>query len=135
MMKAGALPDGVQTDIAWQDLTRVLLASLTVSSLRGVDRMAARFVLAFSLLLGVLTGLTQIARGAESGIVQEVALVRSAAPFPGGGRLADGRRGHGLLQVLIPALAAIRIVPALETKGAGYFTHLPVPVVAADILP
>jgi hypothetical protein len=40
-----------------------------------------------------------------------------------------------LLQMLIPALLAIRIVPALETKGAGYFTHLPVPVVAAHILP
>jgi len=52
--------------------------------------------------------------------------------FQAGGRPADGR-GQGLLQVLIPALLALRIVPALETKGAGYFTHLPVPVVAADI--
>src|SRR3989338_5726317 len=31
--------------------------------------------------------------------------------------------------------AGVGIVPALETKGAGDFTHLPVPVVAADILP
>lgn len=36
---------------------------------------------------------------------------------------------------LLPALLAIRIVPALETKGARDFTHLPVPVVAADIRP
>jgi membrane-associated PAP2 superfamily phosphatase len=34
-------------------------------ALRGVDRTAARFALAFSLVLGVLTGLTQLARGAH----------------------------------------------------------------------
>lgn len=34
-------------------------------ALRGVDRKAAHMTLAFSLLLGVLTGLTQLARGAH----------------------------------------------------------------------
>jgi membrane-associated PAP2 superfamily phosphatase len=34
-------------------------------ALRGVDRKAARYALAFSLVLGVLTGLTQLARGAH----------------------------------------------------------------------
>ena len=34
-------------------------------ALRGVDRTATRFALAFGLLLGVLTGLTQIVRGAH----------------------------------------------------------------------
>jgi membrane-associated PAP2 superfamily phosphatase len=34
-------------------------------ALRGVDRTAARNALAFSLVLGVLTGLTQLARGAH----------------------------------------------------------------------
>lgn len=34
-------------------------------ALRGVDRTMARFALAFSLLLGALTGLTQIVRGAH----------------------------------------------------------------------
>ncbi len=34
-------------------------------ALRGVDRTAARFALIFSLSLGVLTGLTQLARGAH----------------------------------------------------------------------
>lgn len=34
-------------------------------ALRGVDRTAARLALAFSLVLGVLTGLTQLARGAH----------------------------------------------------------------------
>lgn len=34
-------------------------------ALRGVDRTAARVTLAFSLLLGILTGLTQLARGAH----------------------------------------------------------------------
>lgn len=34
-------------------------------ALRGIDRTAARFALAFSLLLGILTGLTQLARGAH----------------------------------------------------------------------
>jgi membrane-associated PAP2 superfamily phosphatase len=34
-------------------------------ALRGVDRTAARYALAFSLVLGVLTGLTQLARGAH----------------------------------------------------------------------
>jgi membrane-associated PAP2 superfamily phosphatase len=33
--------------------------------LRDVDRTAARYALAFSLVLGVLTGLTQLARGAH----------------------------------------------------------------------
>ncbi len=48
---------------------------------------------------------------------------------------ADPNLLWGLLQGLIPALLAIRIVPALETKGAGYFAHPPVPIVAADVLP
>lgn len=34
-------------------------------ALRGVDRQAARYTLAFSLVLGILTGLTQLARGAH----------------------------------------------------------------------
>lgn len=34
-------------------------------ALRGVDRTVARFALAFSLLLGILTGLTQLVRGAH----------------------------------------------------------------------
>jgi membrane-associated PAP2 superfamily phosphatase len=34
-------------------------------ALRGVDRKAARYALVFSLVLGVLTGLTQLARGAH----------------------------------------------------------------------
>ena len=34
-------------------------------ALRDVDRQAARYALAFSLLLGILTGLTQLARGAH----------------------------------------------------------------------
>ncbi len=34
-------------------------------ALRGVDRHAARLALAFSLVLGILTGLTQLARGAH----------------------------------------------------------------------
>jgi membrane-associated PAP2 superfamily phosphatase len=34
-------------------------------ALRSVDRKAARYALAFSLVLGVLTGLTQLARGAH----------------------------------------------------------------------
>jgi membrane-associated PAP2 superfamily phosphatase len=34
-------------------------------ALRGVDRTAARYALAFSLLLGILAGLTQLARGAH----------------------------------------------------------------------
>ena len=36
--------------------------------------------------------------------------------------------------MLIPALLAIRIVPALETQAVRHFAHFPVAVVAANVL-